>query len=90
MHEYGVPFLGSTDIMMADYTNIPLLQAKDAHSGKLAYLEVKPGMTLISCSGTVGRTCYARPDMEGFWSSQDVLKVAPDTSKIPPAICTPS
>jgi len=82
-HEYGVPFLGSTDIMMADYTNIPLLQAKDAHSGKLAHLEVMPGMTLISCSGTVGRTCYTRSDMEGFWSSQDVLKVVPDTSKIP-------
>jgi type I restriction enzyme S subunit len=79
--EYGVPFLGSTDIMMADFTNIPLLQAKDAHSGKLAHLEVKPGMTLISCSGTVGRTCYVRPDMARFWSSQDVLKVVP-SSKI--------
>jgi hypothetical protein len=78
--EYGVPFLGSTDIMMADFTNIPLLQARDAHSGKLAYLEVKPGMTLISCSGTVGRTCYVRPDMAGFWSSQDVLKVVPSSN----------
>lgn len=80
--EYGVRFLSSTDIMVADFTNIPLLQAKDAHSSKLAYLEVEPGMTLISCSGTVGRTCYVRSDMAGFWSSQDVLKVVADENKI--------
>lgn len=82
--EYGVPFLGSTDIMEADFTNLPLLQENDARSGKLAYLEVEPGMTLISCSGTVGRMCYVRPDMAGFWSSQDVLKVVADVSKIQP------
>ena len=82
--KYGVPFLGSTDIMMADFTDIPLLQATDARSSKLAYLEVKPGMTLISCSGTVGRTCYVRPDMAGFWSSQDALKVVANEAKILP------
>ena len=82
--KYGVPFLGSTDIMEADFTNLPLLQAKDAKSAKLAYLEVEPGMTLISCSGTVGRMCYVRPDMDGFWSSQDVLKVVANGAEIQP------
>lgn len=82
--KYGVPFLSSTDIMQADFTNIPLLRAEDAHSERLAYLEVEPGMTLITCSGTVGRMCYVRPDMDGFWSSQDVLKVVADEVKILP------
>jgi hypothetical protein len=82
--EYGVPFLSSTDIMVADVTNLPLLRKKDASSSRLAYLEVQSGMTLISCSGTVGRTCYVRPDMKGFWSSQDVLKVVADRDKILP------
>ena len=81
--EYGVPFLGSTDIMEADFTNLPLLSKKHAYSGKLAHLEVEPGMTLISCSGTVGRMCYVRPDMAGFWSSQHVMKVQPDAHMIP-------
>ncbi len=27
---------------------------------------------------------YVRPDMDGMWSSQDVLKVVPDESRIPP------
>lgn len=82
--EYGVPFLTTTDIMEADFTNSPLLQAKDARTSKLAYLEVEPGMTLISCSGTVGRMCYVRPDMAGFWSSQDMLKVVADNGKVLP------
>ncbi|HUZ54266.1 MAG TPA: hypothetical protein VMU94_17285 [Streptosporangiaceae bacterium] len=82
--EHGVRFLSSADIMQADFTNIPLLLAKDARSSKLAYLQVEPGVTLISCSGTVGRTCYVRPDMAGFWSSQDVLKVVANREKIPP------
>ncbi|MDR7303496.1 methylation-associated defense system restriction endonuclease subunit S MAD5 [Haloactinomyces albus] len=78
--EYGVPFLGSTDIMEADLSWLPLLSKADAK--KIPYLEVREGMTLISCSGTVGRMAYVRPDMSGFWSSQDVLKVVPDDNKI--------
>ena len=56
--EYGVPFLGSTDMLEADFTNLPLLHKKVAK--QLAYLEVKPGMTMITCSGTIGRTAYVR------------------------------
>ncbi|GGO04486.1 type I restriction-modification system restriction endonuclease DNA specificity subunit HsdS [Microbispora rosea subsp. aerata] len=82
--EYGVPFLGSTDIMEADFSNLPLLRKEDALSPKLAYLRVRPGMTLISCSGTVGRMCYVRSDMADFWSSQDVLKVVADECRVAP------
>ena len=82
--EYGVPFLGSSSILAADLSNLPLLRKKDAYSRKLAHLEVKEGTTLITCSGTIGRMAYARSDMEGMWSSQDVLKVVPDRSKILP------
>ena len=41
-------------------------------------------MTLISCSGAIGRMAYARPEMDGMWSSQDVLKVVPDPDRILP------
>ncbi|MEM8502400.1 MAG: restriction endonuclease subunit S [Cyanobacteria bacterium P01_D01_bin.1] len=82
--EHGVPFLGSSSILSADLSNLPLLSKKDAYSRKLSYLEVKEGMTLITCSGTIGRMAYARSDMEGMWSSQHMLKVVPDRSKILP------
>ena len=41
-------------------------------------------MSLISCSGTIGMMAYARREMIGVWSSQDVLKVVPDPRKILP------
>lgn len=82
--EYGVPFITSGTMLLADFSNLPLLRKSDAQSPRLSYLELKPGMTLISCSGTIGRMTYARPDMNGMWSSQDVLKVVPDESRIPP------
>ena len=64
--EHGVPFLSSTDIMEADFTSLPLLQKKDAHSSKLAYLEIDPGMTLITCSGTVQNVLRAVMASIGF------------------------
>ncbi len=64
--EYGVPFLGSSAILNADLSSLPLLKKSYAQSPRLRHLEVKPGMTLITCSGTIGRMAYARPDMAGM------------------------
>lgn len=80
--EYGVPFVGSADMLEADLTNLPLLSRKEAESSKLSYLRLAPGMSLISCSGTVGKVAYVRPDMDGFWSSQDSIKVVADPARI--------
>ncbi|HRX71820.1 MAG: restriction endonuclease subunit S [Candidatus Competibacteraceae bacterium] len=82
--EYGVPFVTSGTMLLADLSTLPLLRKRDAESSRLSYLQLKSGMTLISCSGTIGRMAYVRPDMDGMWSSQDVLKVVPDESRIPP------
>ncbi|WP_289008438.1 methylation-associated defense system restriction endonuclease subunit S MAD5 [uncultured Thermomonospora sp.] len=79
---YGVPFMGSTDMLEADFSWLPLLSKK--YALQLPHLEVRPGTTLISCSGTVGRTAFVRPDMEGFWSSQHVMKVTPNPQRVPP------
>jgi type I restriction enzyme S subunit len=80
--EHGVPFLGSTDMLEADFSWLPLLRKSDAQSPRLAHLRVRPGMILVSCSGTVGRMCYSRPDMATFWTSQDALKIVADDQKI--------
>lgn len=80
---YGVPFLGTSSMLRADLSDLPLLRKRDAYSPKLSYLRIEPRMTLISCSGTIGRMVYARPDMDGIWSNQDILKVVPDQEKVP-------
>ena len=81
---HGVPFLTTTSMMQADLSRLPLLSAKDACSRRLSYLKVAAGMTLITCSGTVGRTMFAREDMNSVWSNQDILKVVADSTKVLP------
>jgi len=81
--EHGVPFISSGSMLLSDLSSLPLLRRIDAESSRLSYLRLEPGMILISCSGTIGRMCYVRPDMDGFWSSQDVLKIVADADRIP-------
>jgi type I restriction enzyme, S subunit len=82
--EYGVPFLNSSDMLQADLTQLPLLRKSDAYSPRLAFLRLSPGMILISCTGTIGRMIYTRPDMDGIWSSQHIMKVVPNPQYVLP------
>ena len=82
--EHGVPFVGSSDMLQADLSQLPLLRKQNAYSPGLSYLRLEEGMTLISCSGTIGRMVYVRPEMAGMWSSQHVMKVVPDPDHILP------
>lgn len=79
---YGIPFLSSTDILLADLSHISLL-SKQQVEGDPA-LVIDEGWTLITCSGTIGRMAYARSDMKGMAGSQHFMRVVPDFSKIKP------
>lgn len=81
--ENGVPFLTGSSMQLADLSTVSLLSRKDALGKKLKHLRLERCMTLISCSGSIGKMAYVRPEMAGIWSSQDILKVVPDPSKIP-------
>lgn len=81
---FGVRFLSNSDMGNADLSALPLLSNRIAYSRQLKHLELTAGTTLISCSGTIGRMCYVRPDMIGMWSSQHIMKVVPDESRVPP------
>ena len=81
---HGVPFLSSSGMLYAEFCQVGLLRKSDAVSARLAYLRLEEGMTLISCSGTIGRMAYTRPEMAGMWSSQHVLKIAPNPDKVRP------
>jgi type I restriction enzyme S subunit len=77
---HGVPFLGSTDILDADLSNVSFLSKKQVDGNPA--LVIDEGWTLITCSGTIGRMAYARPDMKGMAGSQHFMRVAPDERKI--------
>ncbi|MEW6733541.1 MAG: restriction endonuclease subunit S [Acidobacteriota bacterium] len=78
---FGIPFLGSTEILWADLSVLPLLSKKQV--AEHPELIIHPGWTLITCSGSIGRMAYARPDMEGMVGTQHFMRVVPDTTKIP-------
>lgn len=82
--KYGVPFLGASSMLQADLSDLPLLSNRDADSRSYRSLTIRQGMTLISCSGSVGRLTYARGDMDGMASAGDLLKVQPDPDRITP------
>lgn len=81
---FGVPFLSNSEMLSADLFHLPLLKKEYAKSPYLAHLELQPHTTLISCSGTIGRMSYVRPDMAGVWSSQHIMKVVPNEDLISP------
>ena len=80
--EKGVPFLGSTDILDADLSFVSLLSKRQVEGNPALVLD--EGWTLMTCSGTIGRMAYARPDMKGMAGSQHFMRVVPDTEKIRP------
>jgi len=80
--EYGIPFMGSTDILASDLSMLPLMSKKQIAA--TPRFIIKEGWTLITRSGTIGRMAYARSDMDGLACSEHVMRVLPDEDKINP------
>lgn len=79
---YGMLFLRSSDILKADLTDCLLISRSQVAGNPL--FQCPSGTTLITRSGTIGRTVYARQEMADMAISQDVLKVVADEDKILP------
>jgi type I restriction enzyme, S subunit len=80
--EYGVPFLGSTDILKTDLSLTQYISKKLVEH--YPELTLQEGWTLITCSGTIGRMTFSRADMVGMAGSQHFMRVVPDPDKILP------
>lgn len=79
--EYGVPFISGSDLQKVDLSNLPLISKRQV--AKTPHFTIRAGYTLITRSGTIGKMAYARRDMDGMACSEHVLRVVPDTEKIP-------
>lgn len=76
----GVPFLTGSDMLLADLRG--LLRLSRARTPQLEALSVEPGWTLISRSGTVGRTVFVRGTMKGMAVSDDVIRCIARESEV--------
>lgn len=74
--EFGVPFLSSSDILQADLDNVKCVSKK--HTQNIEEQKLKYGWTLITRSGTVGKTTYCTHLHEGKLSSEHVIRVVPN------------
>ena len=79
--EHGVPFLSSSDILKADLSDLPLMARRQVAETPL--FVIRRGWTLITRSGTIGKMAYCRPEMDGMACSEHVLRVVPDSAKVP-------
>jgi len=77
--DHGLPFLSSSDMLMASFDGVKLISKKQP---ELESLLLQQGWTLISRSGTIGNTAYVRKDMVGLAGSEHIMRVAPDAKKI--------
>ncbi|MGY3961273.1 methylation-associated defense system restriction endonuclease subunit S MAD5 [Aeromonas popoffii] len=80
--QYGVPFLGSSDILSADLSALPLLSKRQVERNPL--FKLGGAWTLITRSGTIGRMAYVRSEMAAMACSEHVLRVVPNPELIPP------
>ncbi|MBV1950988.1 MAG: hypothetical protein KUG64_02155 [Cycloclasticus sp.] len=79
---YGVPFMGSVDIIQANLDRLPLI-SKEQVSRKPLFRVFKDWV-LVTRSGTIGRMTLARQEMDGHACSEHVMRVVPDPEKISP------
>ena len=73
--DYGIPFLTGKHILQlepTDYTYISEKLTRDLES----YI-VHQGWTLITRSGTVGRTAFVSQDLDGVAVTEDAIRVIP-------------
>lgn len=72
----GLPFLSSSEILKADFDNVKLVSKKK--TSNIEELIIKYGWTLITRSGTVGKTAYASEIHAGKLASDHVIRVVPN------------
>jgi len=77
----GVKYLSSSEILEKDYLDVKSINASQAEANN--FYKVKYGMTLITSSGTIGRTAFAGKDIGGWMGSPHFMRVMPDNKKIP-------
>lgn len=78
--EHGVPFLSGKNIIQIRPTDLKYLS--NLQMADMQELIVKQEWTLVTCSGTIGRTCFVWKNYEEYAASQHILRVIPNETKI--------
>ncbi|MCK4830304.1 hypothetical protein KA005_82060, partial [bacterium] len=80
--KYGVPFLSGKNIIQIRPTDLKYLSRTETKKLDLYYLATS--WTLLTCSGTIGRTCFVSGNYENYTATQHILRVVPDETIVDP------
>lgn len=79
---YGRVFIGGKQIYELDPTNKKYL-SNIHHGDRISkQLELHENMTLITCSGTIGKVCLVGKHWENWTANQHIIRVVPSDSNI--------
>lgn len=78
----GVPFLSGKNIVQIRPTDLKYLS--NIQMADLPELLLKKASTLVTRSGTIGRTCFVWKNYEEYAASEHILRVIPHESEIDP------
>ena len=74
--EFGVPFLGSREILQYYYPDMKYLSLKK-HKNILNEITLRKNMVLITCSGTIGNVILCPEYYDGWSASQHIIRIIP-------------
>lgn len=80
--DYGIPFLSGKNIIQTRPVDIKFL-ASDQFE-EILDLKLNSGWTLVTRSGTLGRTCFVWKNFEGYAASEHILRVIPHEAEVDP------
>jgi len=79
--DHGTPFLSGKNIIQIKP------EVKYLSNSEINFMDdllIEKNWTLITCSGTIGRTCFVFNNYEGYAASQHILRVNPNEELIDP------
>jgi type I restriction enzyme S subunit len=78
----GVPFFGGKQIHQLDPTDRKFLSLK-IHGARIrSQLTIEEHMTLITCSGTIGKVALAPKHWDGLAASQHIIRIIPASEDV--------
>lgn len=75
-NDHGLPFLSGKNIVQIRPTDLKYVSVSETKG--IGELKLQEGWTLITRSGTIGRTCFIMGNYEDWTATEDIIRVVPN------------
>ncbi len=81
-NDHGVPFLSGKNIIQIRPTDLKYVSVSETKG--IDELKLQQGWTLITRSGTLGRTCLVWKNYENYTATEHIIRVIPNGNQVDP------